>query len=210
MTVWTRAAALVALTLSTGMLAMSTPGSAAEIALAISAPAIQAPAVLVEVDNTPTPISVPQLPIDDAVSVPDAIEYATLADSVAAQDAAGADETLRCLAGAIYHEAKGEPLAGQLAVAEVILNRAKSGRFPTDACAVVRQRGQFSFVRGGAIPLVDSGHSAWKRAVAVAKVAVGDVWNSPASGALYFNAARRSPAARTVRVASIGNHVFWR
>ena len=56
------------------------------------------------------------------------------------------------MAGAIYFEAKGEPLSGQLAVAEVILNRAKSGRFPKAICSVVTQRGQFSFVRGGRIP----------------------------------------------------------
>ena len=50
------------------------------------------------------------------------------AAAVAAQDAADADEPTRCLAGAIYFEAKGEPIDGQLAVAEVIMNRAKSGR----------------------------------------------------------------------------------
>ncbi len=58
----------------------------------------------------------------------------------------------RCLATAIYFESKGEPLAGQLAVAQVILNRAESGRWARDACGVMLQPKQFSFIRGGRAP----------------------------------------------------------
>ncbi|WP_447415191.1 cell wall hydrolase, partial [Clostridium perfringens] len=61
-------------------------------------------------------------------------EFDTLADAVAAQDNGDVTDAERCLAGAIYFEAKGEPLAGQLAVANVIINRTKSGRFPSDVC----------------------------------------------------------------------------
>ena len=136
-------------------------------------------------------------------------EFETLAQAVAAQDSAAADEALQCLAGAIYFESKGEPLTGQLAVAEVIINRAKSGRFPADVCDVVKQRGQFSFVRGGQIPAINKGTS-YRTAIAVAKVALADAWNSPAEKALYFNTADRRPAGRVIKVASIGNHVFYR
>ncbi len=136
-------------------------------------------------------------------------EFDTLAQAVAAQDSAAADEALQCLAGAIYFESKGEPLTGQLAVAEVIINRAKSGRFPADVCAVVKQRGQFSFVRGGQIPNINAG-TAYRTAIAVAKVALADAWNSPAEKALYFNTADRRPSVRAIKVASIGNHVFYR
>src|SRR3546814_15995181 len=59
------------------------------------------------------------------------------------------DPELRCLAGAVYFESRGESLAGQLAVAHVIINRAQSGRFPDSYCGVVHQRRQFSFLRGG-------------------------------------------------------------
>ena len=59
---------------------------------------------------------------------------------------------LNCLAQAVYFEARGEPLEGQLAVARVIVNRTQSGLFPEDYCAVVSQRGQFSFVDAGRIP----------------------------------------------------------
>jgi spore germination cell wall hydrolase CwlJ-like protein len=116
-----------------------------------------------------------------------------------------------CLAGAIYFEAKGEPLNGQLSVAEVILNRAKSGRFPKSACGVVKQRGQFSFVRGGRIPAAPRASGAWKHAVAIARVAIEDRIDSPAAKALFFHAKRVRPAWRGVtRVASVGNHVFYR
>ena len=209
MTFWTRAAALAALACTmSGLLATST-GAAAEIVPAtqmLPAPVLPAP---VPGENTPTLLSVPVLPQDDAISAPATPEFASLDDAVAAQDEAAEDEALRCLAGAIYYEAKGEPLAGQLAVAEVVLNRSKSGRFATDVCGVVLQRGQFGFVRGGAIPAINIAHAAWKRAVAVAKVAIADAWNSPASNALYFNAVRRAPG-RAVRVAAIGNHIFYR
>ena len=136
-------------------------------------------------------------------------EFDTLAQAVAAQDSAAADEALQCLAGAIYFESKGEPLTGQLAVAEVIINRAKSGRFPADVCAVVKQRGQFSFVRGGQIPTITKGAS-YRTAIAVAKVALASAWNSPADKALYFNTPDRRPSVRAIKVASIGNHVFYR
>jgi spore germination cell wall hydrolase CwlJ-like protein len=208
MTFLTRAAAFAALTLSiSGLLATSTPGSAAELdrAVAMTTP-IAEPAPI----NTPTLLPVPELRVETAINAPEAATFATLDAAVAAQSAHADDETLRCLAGAIFFEAQGEPLAGQLAVAEVILNRAKSGRFPANVCAVITQRGQFGFVRGGAIPAIDAARTGWKRAVAVAKVALADTWNSPASSALYFNASRRSPAARAIRVAAIGNHVFYR
>ncbi|MGU3389309.1 cell wall hydrolase [Sphingomonas sp. M1A8_2b] len=139
----------------------------------------------------------------------EAAEFDTLAQAVAAQDSAAASEALQCLAGAIYFESKGEPLAGQLAVAEVIINRAKSGRFPSDVCDVVKQRGQFSFVRGGQIPTITNGAS-YRTAIAVAKVALASAWNSPAEKALYFNTPDRRPSVRAVKVASIGNHVFYR
>ena len=51
-----------------------------------------------------------------------------------------------CLTVAIYYEARGEPIEGQAAVAQVILNRVQHPDFPDDACAVVFEPNQFSFV----------------------------------------------------------------
>ncbi len=114
------------------------------------------------------------------------------------------------MAGAIYFEAKGEPLAGQLAVAQVILNRTKSGRFPKSICSVVTQRGQFSFVRGGRVPEINRANAAYQRAIAVAHVAVDKLWDSGAGNALYFHATSVTPRWRMARVASIGHHIFYR
>jgi spore germination cell wall hydrolase CwlJ-like protein len=121
-----------------------------------------------------------------------------------------ADAQHECLAGAVYFEAKGEPLNGQLSVAEVILNRARSGRFPASACGVVKQRGQFSFIRGGRFPAIARTSLAWKRAVAIAHIAVRDLADGPAPKALFFHAKRVSPRWRLTRVAMVGNHIFYR
>lgn len=137
-------------------------------------------------------------------------DYASLAAAVAAQPLAVDDEELNCLAIGVYYESKGEPLEGQLAVAEVILNRSESGRFPRTVCGVLKQRGQFSFVRGGQLPQPSEGSRAWKTALAVAKVARDDMWDSRVSDALYFHARYVSPGWRRARVGSVGNHVFYR
>lgn len=137
--------------------------------------------------------------------------FASLADAVVAQSLpSDVSEDLECLAGAIFYEAKGEPLAGQLAVAGVILNRAKSGRYPPSICGVVTQHGQFAFVRGGAIPAVDPDRADYRVALAVARVALGNGWDSPAPQALFFHARYVAPRWAKTRVAAIGNHVFYR
>ena len=128
-------------------------------------------------------------------------------------DAQGAPEELdgdmQCLAGAVYFESKGESLEGQLAVARVIINRAKSGRFADSLCGVVYQPSQFSFVRGGHIPTITAG-KAYRTAIAVAKVALASAWNSPAPKALFFNTPNRAPGGRLTKIAAIGNHIFYR
>ncbi|MGZ8997379.1 MAG: cell wall hydrolase [Allosphingosinicella sp.] len=116
-----------------------------------------------------------------------------------------------CLAGAVYFESKGEPLQGQLSVAQVVMNRSSSGRFPSSICGVVKQRGQFSFVRGGRIPPIARNSTAWHRAVAIARIAMADLAESPTPRALFFHARRVSPGWRGLtRLATVGNHVFYR
>ena len=119
---------------------------------------------------------------------------------------------MRCLAQAIYFEARGEPLDGQLAVGRVVVNRAESDAFPDDYCGVVTQRAQFSFVKGGHIPAPDTSSSAWKRAVAVAKIAHQELWDSPVKDALFFHATYVKPswARRKVARATLARHVFYR
>ena len=118
---------------------------------------------------------------------------------------------LECLATGIYFESKSEPLAGQLAVGEVIANRANSnGRFPSSYCGVLFQRSQFSFIRGRALPSVPRSSRQWQTAVAIARIVDQDLKDSAAPKALFFHARRVSPGWKLKRVASIGNHVFYR
>jgi hypothetical protein len=137
----------------------------------------------------------------------------TLASLVSEEQADGADAPSReldCLAGAIYFEAKSETLEGQLAVGRVVVNRARSGRFPASYCGVVYQPSQFSFVRGNAMPAVNRTSTAWKKALALAEIADEGSWTTQAEGALFFHAARVSPNWRMKRIARIDNHVFYR
>ena len=117
---------------------------------------------------------------------------------------------LECLAGAIYFESKSESLKGQLAVGHVIANRASSGRFPSTYCGVVYQRSQFSFVRGRSMPPIARSGLQWKTAVAIAKIVDQKLAPTPVSKALFFHARRVSPGWRLTRVATLGNHVFYR
>lgn len=219
MTILQRAATIAVMTFSlAGLFGNSAPSQATVVDRSTASLTALANLNALSSQNVPqtvpavTPVTAVEPAAQTAVQTSAEIEdeeFETLAQAVAAQDSAAADEALQCLAGAIYFESKGEPLTGQLAVAEVIINRAKSGRFPADVCDVVKQRGQFSFVRGGQIPAINKGTS-YRTAIAVAKVALADAWNSPAEKALYFNTADRRPAGRVIKVASIGNHVFYR
>ena len=121
------------------------------------------------------------------------------------------DAEHECLATAVYYESKGEPLAGQLSVAEVVINRARSGRFASSICGVVKQRGQFSFVRGGRLPAAPRSSAAWRKAVAVAHIAREGLADGGAPRALFFHATRVRPGwSRLKRVATVGNHIFYR
>ena len=136
-----------------------------------------------------------------------------LADTVAELSSSDpGSRELECLAAGIYFEAKSEPLAGQLAVGQVIANRANSGkRFPQSYCGVLFQRGQFSFIRAGRTwPAVTRSGRQWQNAVAIAKIVDQELHSSPVGEALFFHARYVSPRWRLKRVASIGNHVFYR
>ncbi len=146
-----------------------------------------------------------------AADTPPAIAASSLAQLVTTRaDASELTGELKCLAGAIYFEARSESLEGQLAVGRVIIARTRSGRFPASYCGVVYQPSQFSFVRGQTMPSVNAQSPFWQRAVAMARIADAGSWQSPAEGALFFHAARVSPNWRMKRIAQIDHHVFYR
>jgi N-acetylmuramoyl-L-alanine amidase len=134
---------------------------------------------------------------------------AALVADVRAEAEARRGEDLHCLASAVYWESKGEPLDGQLAVAQVILNRVESGRFGSSICAVVKAPKQFSFVRGGKLPAPVAAQQ-WEVAQAIAAIALADEWPEVAEGATHFHATRVNPGWKMRRIASVGNHVFYR
>lgn len=191
-------------------------------------------------EATATTASLPKIVVPEPIDTPtysmDAEEAASLVNPEASVDASeqlqpvpvkptgdlasmvaqlrGSDpgsRELECLAAGIYFESKSEPLSGQLAVGEVIANRANSkGRFPSSYCGVLFQRSQFSFIRGRSLPAVPRSSRQWQTAVAIAKIVDQDLKDSAANNALFFHAKRVSPRWKLKRVASIGNHIFYR
>jgi hypothetical protein len=116
-----------------------------------------------------------------------------------------------CLAKAIYFEARGETLEGQLAVAQVVLNRAASGVYPPSICRVVTQPAQFSFVHGGQMPPVDATGECWHKALAIADIAMKRLASSLPQNVLWYHATYVAPAwgRQHVRVTQIGMHIFY-
>lgn len=137
-----------------------------------------------------------------------------------------AQEERLCLAQAIYHEARGEPEAGQWAVAEVILNRVASSRYPSSVCGVVFQNAsrrnacQFSFACDGRSDMGGKGNrivrESWVKANLIAMSAYqrfqqGKTLDVLPDTALYYHTPNVTPKWSQVyrRVAAIGDHIFY-
>lgn len=125
-------------------------------------------------------------------------------------------DPLACLTQAIYYEARNESEEGQAAVAEVVLNRAGSGRYPRDICQVVYQRNsrtcQFTFTCDGSIGRSPINMTAWARAERIARsVYAGEAKALlPRSSVNYHaNYVRPTWSRRMERVRRIGAHIFY-
>ncbi len=138
-------------------------------------------------------------------------DYASLIDP---KDSA---RQMRCLGEAIYFEARSEPEAGQAAVAQVVLNRVRSGIFPTNVCAVVYQDRnhpfacQFSFACEGKSLRIEE-PAAWATATRIAQAVVsGAEYNPKLVEALNYHANYVYPfwAPSLRRVDRIGAHIFY-
>lgn len=212
--------AAVGMTAAT-MLLLAEPGFASDLAADANLPALIAPSVETPVVAEQADLSIKaDAPVDGIIentdekpsldSKPAPVTAESLAALVAATPRpADMDPELRCLAGTVYFESRGESLVGQLAVAHVVINRAQSGRFPKSLCGVVHQRSQFSFVRGGKMPAIREG-AQWNNAIAIAQIARDGSWKNHAPGALFFHARYVSPGWRKTRIAQIDNHIFYR
>lgn len=188
------------------------PAQVAQSPIKVPMPAMVANDVVPSATPDPLAPAPAAEPAPEVEAEPVVERSASLAEKVA--ELRGTDpgsRELECLAAGVYFESKSEPLAGQLAVGQVIANRANSkGRFPSSYCGVLFQRGQFSFVRGGRWPAVNKGGLQWKNAVAIARIVDQNLHSSSVGKALFFHARRVSPGWRLTRVASVGNHVFYR
>lgn len=115
---------------------------------------------------------------------------------------------LFCLALNIYHEARGEPKSGQIAVAMVTMNRAEWT--PSNICQVVYERGQFSWTHTKRNKTPQE-PQAWKKAQAIARGVIDGNHHDITLGATHFHARRVQPGwsqtlEKTVR---IGDHIFY-
>lgn len=127
------------------------------------------------------------------------------------------DAQWRCLAEAIYFEARGEPLSGQVAVAEVILNRVEDHRYPDTVCGVTYQgvgRGrvcQFSFACDGR-PEAMTSRRERERSEKLAAIMVAGRARTITDGATHFHATYVRPgwSGKLTRTAAIGHHIFYR
>lgn len=127
---------------------------------------------------------------------------------------------LECLAKNVYFEARGEPVAGMVAVAEVTMNRRASRLYGDSVCGVVHQKnwdplrrryvGAFSWTEFDSLP-APSGE-AWGRALEVAEAVYYRRIAATVPGALHFHASYIEPdwAKEKKQVARIGRHVFYR
>ena len=124
------------------------------------------------------------------------------------------DAEWQCLTEALYFEARGESLEGQIAVAEVILNRADSPLYPRTVCGVVKQRGgggcQFSYVCNGKTKMREKG--AANLAGRIARAMLDGAPRLLTDGATHFHTRGVKPSwsKRFARTAAIGAHLFYR
>ena len=136
------------------------------------------------------------------------------------------DKELKCLADNIYYEAGSEPFEGRVAVAQVTINRAESGRFPETICGVVSQKTkvvviekdkpitkficQFSWFCEGKRRGPSSMNNTWNDAMDIAKMVLIEGYRIPSlQNAMYFHATHVRPGWRLPKVAKVGNHIFY-
>jgi N-acetylmuramoyl-L-alanine amidase len=189
-------ARMVAVTGAVALIAMQPRPDVASAAMTDNAaPSVNAVA-------EPAPVPTPQTVT--IAEPPAAIE--AVADTVPLQH--GMDEETMCLAKIVHHESANQPREGQLAVAQVVMNRLASPRFPKSICAIALQPGQFFNVHAYN-PRQDH---RWDRAMEIALDARNGVSPPVVGEALFFHAAHAQPSFHRSRprVTQIGHHVFYR
>ena len=116
---------------------------------------------------------------------------------------------LLCLALTVYHEARGEPLSGQYAVAHVVMNRVKDSHWGASVCSVVGSKAQFSYTRHHSFP---KDIEALRKSVRVARQVMNGRPDVTRGATHYFNPFLAAPgwAGELQYILKIGNHVFYK
>ncbi|MDA7425901.1 cell wall hydrolase [Thalassococcus lentus] len=144
-------------------------------------------------------------------------KYPMTTEWLAKQPAPSGDAQWRCLSEALYFEARGETLKGQFAVAEVIMNRVKSSRFPNSVCGVINQGTgrkyacQFTYTCDGRPENINEPR-AWERVGKVAKTVLTKGSPGLTKGATHYHTTAVKPNwSRTyTRTAKYGVHLFYK
>ena len=120
-------------------------------------------------------------------------------------------EAIMCLTMAIYFEARSEPVEGQMAVAQVVMNRVANTRYPSEVCEVVKQKYQFAFYWDGKPETVHN-KDAWGTAFIYASAVYSGLVPDTTEGATHYHADYVNPMwANTADLtAQIQTHIFYR
>ena len=130
------------------------------------------------------------------------------------------NKEVNCLAENVYYESASEPYEGKLAVAQVTINRVKSGKFADNVCGVVKQKNsingsivcQFSWVCESVKNIVRNKYQ-WEESLVVAKKALTQAFAHDLlyeQDAMYFHATYVHPEWKRTKVKQIGNHIFYK
>lgn len=140
---------------------------------------------------------------------PIAIQPVAIQAAAANDDSAG--QALGCLAMNIYHEARGEPEMGKLAVAAVTMNRVDNKHYPDSVCGVVWQKKQFSWTSAKAESQIIKDAKAWENALEIAQRFMSGSELSVVGKATHYHNLAVSPAWGDNQhlVTQVGNHLFY-
>lgn len=197
-------ARMVAVAGAVGLVAMQPRPDAALAAFSDSEAPLTTPDTADAAPLAPQPVAAPA-PAPVAPPVDVAAVEVTAEPATAGH---GVDDETVCLAKIVHHEAGNQPRDGQLAVAQVVINRLESPIFPKSICAIALQRNQFFNVHAYN-PRQDQ---RWHTAVEIALDARNGVSAPVVGEALFFHAAYARPGffRSRPRVAQIGDHIFYR
>ena len=153
----------------------------------------------------------------EIASETDGLENLSSFDAAHFQTASATIESRQCMAEAIFYEARSERLSGQLAVAEVVMNRVHSRHYPNSICGVVYQGSerttgcQFSFTCDGSMETTPYGEG-WTRAVQVADHVMMGFAQPVTRRATHYHTVAVDPVWNDtlVRTRKIGSHIFYR